>query len=789
MMMGLLSRARRAQGIRRGRLVAAIAAVAIPSTVLVPSGASALPALVTPGPALSGVADTSWWGTNGRVNDIVVMNDRVYLGGAFDIVGPQTGHGSLTDPATGALQPGSKVISGIVNAAIPDGSGGWFLGGAFRTVGTRYRANVVRLGGDGSVLPFNAPVSGTVSALALTNSGLLIGGLFTSVSGSSATNIAMVDPTTGARVTSWSATANAEVKAFALDGQRVFVGGLFTTLNGRTRRGLGALSVDSGATDVFPGVVTANVFALAVDSSSGQVFVGGDFAGASSGSSQARARLAAFDLSSGQLTSWNPGADAAVYSLLADQTGTVYAGGAFASVGGLARNRLAAVTAAGDVTAFGAGVTGCFGTHTTGYANSFAPCTPVVRALSLAGTTLYVGGLFSQVGGEVRHNAGAVDVTTGLATAWDPRPSNLVYAVGADAQNAVVAGEQTSVNGVYRKGLAALDATSGALVTDFQADTDEAVLDLLPSVDGTRLIVGGAFLSIQGASRPYLASIAVASGQVDGFNPRPNKPILAMDAVGSSLYLGGKFTKIGSIARLRAAKVDASTGAVDSQWVANTNGPSGSLRSFGMVEGIQVAPDESKVYLAGPFTSINGASIPQGIAVLGGPTAALLPNQLSGVESCGSIGPWINRLYLSDDGQRLYGGDVCPDHVYQWDAVNLSSPSNPTGELWETACNGGAQGLLEVNGHFYYGSHGGDRGRGGWCLSSPTGIRVTQQRFFVFSADDATLYPFAPEFDTAMGIWAFAELPGRGLLVGGDFTFAGTRDTVARGVAFFPGTP
>ena len=95
-------------------------------------------------------------------------------------------------------------------------------------------------------------VSGTVSALALTNSGLLIGGLFTSVSGSSATNIAMVDPTTGARVTSWSATANAEVKALALDGQRVFVGGLFTTLNGRTRRGLGALSVDSGATAELP---------------------------------------------------------------------------------------------------------------------------------------------------------------------------------------------------------------------------------------------------------------------------------------------------------------------------------------------------------------------------------------------------------------------------------------------------------------------------------------------------------------------------------------------------------
>lgn len=775
--------------VRSGRLVAVVAAVAIPATVLVPAGASAVPTLVSPGPALASTADTSWWGTNGRVNDIVVMNDRVYLGGAFDIVGPQTGHGSLTDPTTGVLNPGNKVISGDVSAAIQDGAGGWFLGGTFRTAGVRFRANVVRLAADGTVLPFSAQVSGSVSALALTSNGLLIGGKFTAAGGAAATNLAMVDPETGARVTSWNASANAEVKALAVDGQRVFVGGLFTTLNGKTRRGLGAVSVASGATDAFPGVVTANVYALAVDSSSGRVYVGGDFGGASSGLSQTRTRLASFDLASGSLTSWNPGAQATVFSLVADQAGTVYVGGAFTSIGGQARNRLAAVTSAGVVTGFDAAVTGCFGTHTIKYANGFAPCTPVVRALALAGDSLYVGGLFSQIGGQVRHNAGAVDVTTGLATQWDPRPSNLVYAVGVDAQNAVVGGEQTSVNGEYRKGMAALDAASGALDAGFQADTDEAVLDMLPSVDGTRLIVGGSFLTIQGASRPYLASINVASGQVDGFKPRPNKAVLAMDAVGSSLYLGGKFTKVGGTARLRAAKLDVNTGAVDPQWIANTNGPSGSLRSNGMVEGIQAAPDESKVYLAGPFTSINGSAIPQGIAVLGGSTSNLLPNQLSGVEACGSIGPWINRLYLSDDGQRLYGGDVCPDHVYQWDAVNLSSPSNPTGELWETACNGGAQGLLEVNGHFYYGSHGGDRGRGGWCLSSPTGVRVDQQRFFVFSADDATLYSFAPEFDTAMGIWAFAELPGRGLLVGGDFTFAGTRDTVARGVAFFPGTP
>ena len=83
------------------------------------------------------------------------------------------------------------------------------------------------------------------------------------------------------------------------------------------------------------------------------------------------------------------------------------------------------------------------------------------------------------------------------------------------------------------------------------------------------------------------------------------------------------------------------------------------------------------------------------------------------MRGCSALGPWINRLYLSDDGQRLYGGDVCPDDIYQWDAVNLSTSSNPTGLKWRTSCNAGMQGRIEVNGHFYYGTHGGDQGEEG----------------------------------------------------------------------------
>ena len=143
---------------------------------------------------------------------------------------------------------------------------------------------------------------------------------------------------------------------------------------------------------------------------------------------------------------------------------------------------------------------------------------------------------------------------------------------------------------------------------------------------------------------------------------------------------------------------------------------------------------------------------------------------------------------MSQDGQRLYGGDVCPDNVYQWDAVNLSTPTRPTGLVWRTWCNGGMQGALEVNGRLYYGSHGGDKGYGGFCTAYPGGPNVARSRFAVFDATSGALLTYAPTFDQPMGVWSFAASP-YGLLVGGDFTIAGNRSTVAQGFALLRGTP
>jgi hypothetical protein len=449
------------------------------------------------------------------------------------------------------------------------------------------------------------------------------------------------------------------------------------------------------------------------------------------------------------------------------------------------------VSPSGVVGALDGRFTECNAPHSTKYAHGMVPCTPEVSALTVDAGVLYAGGRFGRSGGEQRHDAAAFDLGTGALTAWNPVASDrpLALSAGAPGGPIFLGGELVSLNGLVRKGLAALDAVTGAGISSFSADTDEFVEALDASTDGSRLYLAGQFKTVQGQARPSVASIVTATGLVDAaFHPAFNKGALALAYAQGSLWVGGKFTKVSGVARARSVKLNAATGAVDPAWVANTTGPSGALRANGMVQGVEVTPDGSTVFLGGPFTSVNGTTLPGGLAVVSGATGALGPRQLGGVQGCSSVGPWINRLYLSDDGRRLYGGDICPDYIYQWDAVNLSSATNPTGLNWRNLCNGGMQGRFEVNGHFYYGTHGGDQGNGGRCQAYPGGPNVAQQRYFVFDSATGTLQPDAPDFDTPMGVWSFAATPA-GLLVGGDFTFAGSRSNVAQGLAFFPGTP
>src|SRR3954471_14201056 len=105
----------------------------------------------------------------------------------------------------------------------------------------------------------------------------------------------------------------------------------------------------------------------------------------------------------------------------------------------------------------------------------FTPQIPLgdfsVLGLKQVGSTMYVGGRFSTLGGKSRTNVGAFSATTGVLTSFAPTPNGQVWAMeGLPGNRLAIGGEFTSVNGVARRGLAVVDATTGAVDTAFNAN-------------------------------------------------------------------------------------------------------------------------------------------------------------------------------------------------------------------------------------------------------------------------------------------------------------------------------
>lgn len=112
--------------------------------------------------------------------------------------------------------------------------------GSFSTI-QRYSATYTRNGAFSfqaaspfKVSSWDPEVNGTVNSIAFAGNcaDAYIGGKFTTVDGTAARDIAEVDTTTGAVVTSFKSTANGEVDTIAYSNGHLLVGGAFTSING-----------------------------------------------------------------------------------------------------------------------------------------------------------------------------------------------------------------------------------------------------------------------------------------------------------------------------------------------------------------------------------------------------------------------------------------------------------------------------------------------------------------------------------------------------------------------------
>jgi hypothetical protein len=300
---------------------------------------------------------------------------------------------------------------------------------------------------------------------------------------------------------------------------------------------------------------------------------------------------------------------------------------------------------------------------------------------------------------------------------------------------------------VNRGNFAAFDVRTGALITGFQANTNDTVRSI--AYDGTRLYIGGSFTTVNGLTRQRVAALDPVTGAVSTTwvaNASSNVSSLAVAA--GTLYVAGNFTSIKGVARSRLAALNLADATVTS-FAPQVNDRIGA---------VAVNDDGSRVYVGGTYTAINGTAT----------------TWLTKLDGAGNVVPttWASLdgealdLALSPDGTRLAVGTTGNQGAWYNTATGA--------RLWRQRCDGDAQAVWIIGDSMFTGFHD-------TCEGNAT-VRLTSNATATGERDTE----FTPSFDRFFGVRAIAG-DATSLLIAGDFT--NISGVPAQGFAIFSALP
>ncbi len=276
----------------------------------------------------------------------------------------------------------------------------------------------------------------------------------------------------------------------------------------------------------------------------------------------------------------------------------------------------------------------------TGLANAFDPFGAgpwgSVAAIVPLDSTVLLGGDYNAIGGQSRASLAEVSAATGAATPWDPGIGGSVNALSSRNGRVLVGGSFTSAAGQPRASLAEIDLASGA-ATPWNPGANGAVYALgTGAYDLDRVAVGGMLMSLGAVPRANLAAIDLASGTLTGWNPDVTGWVHSISVAGDDVYLGGSFSEVGGVARANLAAVDRASGAPTAWDPGGTDGVVNSVFAHG-----------NTVYSGGGFTHVGGQARAY-LAAMDAGTGALTPWN-PGVYN------WVNAV-AANDGRVFVGG-------------------------------------------------------------------------------------------------------------------------------------
>ena len=142
---------------------------------------------------------------NGAITTAAQSGNILYVSGSFSVFGNYTGSSIGIDINTSKpVFSNWPIVRGKVNKVIPDGNGGWYIGGDYHKIGDSLRDHLAHVDANGNVTAWNAQLSSVwytynhwVNDLYIADSILYVGGHFNTFLGDTVANLAAVNINTG----------------------------------------------------------------------------------------------------------------------------------------------------------------------------------------------------------------------------------------------------------------------------------------------------------------------------------------------------------------------------------------------------------------------------------------------------------------------------------------------------------------------------------------------------------------------------------------------------------------
>ncbi|MBI3415083.1 MAG: hypothetical protein HY043_07155 [Verrucomicrobia bacterium] len=294
-----------------------------------------------------------------------------------------------------------------------------------------------------------------------------------------------------------------------------------------------------------------------------------------------------------------PGANQHVLAAVVDDSGNLYIAGYFSLVGDVLANRVAKWDGK-KWTALGSGISG----SGMSIADLLGFDPPVVYALAVSGTNLYVGGSFTLAGDVAVKNIAKWDgnkwsaLETGLAGGRGYPYGSYVAALTVSGSDVYVGGAFTTAGGIAATNIVKWNGTTWSAMG---SGMDQLGYVSALAVAGNEVYAGGSFTNAGGVAANFVAKWGGNSWSALGSGMK-GYGVYALTLSGNDVYAGGQFTSAGGTAAKNIAKWNGSI------WSRLGSGLTDVFPDSGVYVST-LAVSKSNVYAGGTFTVSGGSAV------------------------------------------------------------------------------------------------------------------------------------------------------------------------------------